>query len=70
MCPGELSEYIIGIMPFKYLSEKMLTHANKILEQDGFDYKSVDENTEYGKSILEAIKDDSIADLGYFLKSS
>ena len=70
MGADEFRDYILGFIFYKYLSEKMLSYADQILKQDGIDYKSIDENTAEGKEILDAILDDSLDKLGYFLKPS
>jgi type I restriction enzyme M protein len=56
-------DYILGFIFYKYLSEKQLLYANHLLEgEDVTDYTKVnDEET------LEAIKDESLITLGYFL---
>lgn len=40
------------------------------LSQDGIDYEDIDESTEKGKQILEAVKSETLNSLGYFLKPS
>jgi type I restriction enzyme M protein len=70
MDADEFRDYILGFIFFKYLSEKMNTHANKILTQDGILYSEVKENTPNGQEILDAVKDDALEKLGYFLKPS
>lgn len=63
-------DYILGFIFYKYLSEKMIIHANKILASDGFTFEEIDESTMQGKEYLEAIEENAIADIGYFLKPS
>ena len=70
MDADEFRDYILGFIFYKYLSEKMYLYANKILKEDGLEYKSIDENTPEGQEYLEAIKEESIEQLGYFLKPS
>lgn len=70
MDADEFRDYILGFIFYKYLSEKMHLYANEILEADKLDYKDVQENTEEGKKIVEAIKKEAIDKLGYFLKPS
>lgn len=70
MDADEFRDYILGFIFYKYLSEKMLSYANQILKEDSIDYKSIDELSEEGKEILEAVKEDSLDKLGYFLKPS
>ena len=56
----------------KYLSEKIHFTANKILHdsEDETDYSDVDENSKEGKEIVEAIYEEMVEELGYFLKPS
>jgi type I restriction enzyme M protein len=50
----------------------MEIYANKILREGGdtFLFSEIDENTETGKEYIEAIKEESLEKLGYFLKPS
>ena len=52
------------------MSERQHLYANEILAEDGIDFLAIDESSEEGKEYLEAIKEESIAELGYFLKPS
>ena len=72
MDADEFRDYILGFIFYKYLSEKIHFAANKILIDSGeeIDYNAVDENTEEGKEIVQAIYDEVVEDLGYFLKPS
>jgi type I restriction enzyme M protein len=72
MDADEFRDYILGFIFYKYLSEKIHFTANKILLDSGedIDYNDVDENTEAGKEIVEAIYEEVVEDLGYFLKPS
>jgi type I restriction enzyme M protein len=70
MNADEFRDYCLGFIFYKYLSERQYIYANKILAQDGFDYLEIDENTKDGQEDLEAIKEESITTLGYFLKPS
>lgn len=64
----EFRDYILGFIFYKYLSEKMLRYANKILEPDNMTYHDINLNTKEGQRYLEAVKENSIDDLGYFLE--
>lgn len=59
-------DYILGFIFFKYLSEKQLIYANHLLEGEA--------ETDYTKlkdpELLEAVKEESLQQLGYFLKPS
>lgn len=70
MDADEFRDYILGFIFFKYLSEKLLAYANDILKEDGIDYLRVAEGEPDGEEILEAVKEEAIAQLGYFLRPS
>jgi type I restriction enzyme M protein len=57
-------DYILGFIFFKYLSEKQYHYANGLLEEEEIpDYLAVDDDES-----LEAIKEESILKLGYYLR--
>ncbi|MDM1549457.1 type I restriction-modification system subunit M [Empedobacter falsenii] len=59
----EYRNYILGFIFFKYLSEKQYLYANSLLEEE-----DVKEYTEVSDDeTLQAIKEESLAQLGYFL---
>lgn len=68
MDADEFRDYILGFIFYKYLSEKMHRYANGILEQDGVTYLDVYEGTPEGDAMLEAVREDAVEQLGYFLK--
>src|SRR5665647_2486629 len=70
MNADEFRDYILGFIFYKYLSEKMWRYADSILKQDKIIYKDIKENTSKGKEYIEAIKEESLEKLGYFLKPS
>ena len=70
MGADEFRDYILGFIFYKYLSEKMHLYANKLLKEDGLKYEDIDENTAEGKEYLEAINEEAVLQLGYFLKPS
>ncbi len=70
MDADEFRDYILGFIFYKYLSEKMQNHADHILEEDNLLYVNIDEQSEEGQEYLEAIKEDALEQLGYFLKPS
>ena len=57
MDADEFRDYILGFIFYKYLSEKMHTYADSILKEDGIKY-------------IDAIREESLEKLGYFLKPS
>ena len=72
MNADEFRDYILGFIFYKYLAEKMEIYANKILKEGGdtFLFSEIDENAETGKEYIEAIKEESLEKLGYFLTPS
>jgi len=70
MNADEFRDYILGFIFYKYLSEKMFRYANFILKQDGIKYSDIKEETAKGKEYIEAIKEEALSKLGYFLKPS
>jgi type I restriction enzyme M protein len=70
MNADEFRDYILGFIFYKYLSERMHLYANTLLEQDGMTYEQIDESTEEGKEIMQAVREEAIEQLGYFLQPS
>ncbi len=57
-------DYILGFIFYKYLSDKQVAHANKLLRLEPIkDYLKVKD-----EEIINAIKEDSLHVLGYFLE--
>jgi type I restriction enzyme M protein len=70
MDADEFRDYILGFIFYKYLSEKMHMHANQLLTEDGIIFMDIDEDSKEGKEYLQAIEEEAIEQLGYFLKHS
>lgn len=70
MNADEFRDYCLGFIFYKYLSERQYLFANEILAEDKIDFLELDESSAKGQEYLEAIKEESIAQLGYFLKPS
>ena len=70
MNADEFRDYCLGFIFFKYLSEQLNVFANTILAEDGIDFINIDESSEDGQDMLKAISEESIEELGYFLKPS
>jgi len=68
MNADEFRDYILGFIFYKYLSEKMEMFANEILEQDKIKFREITPKTPQEKDFLEAIKEEALEKLGYFLK--
>lgn len=59
-------DYILGFIFYKYLSEKQYMYANELLQgEEVTDYKNVTD-----PETLDAIKEESLLKLGYFLEPS
>ncbi|RUS63679.1 hypothetical protein EGN72_03280 [Pseudorhodobacter sp. E13] len=64
MDADQFRDYILGFIFYKYLSEKQYIFANKLLETEEVkDYRLVTDADD-----LEAIREESLEKLGYFLK--
>ncbi|MEI6048993.1 MAG: type I restriction-modification system subunit M [Bacteroidota bacterium] len=70
MDADEFRDYILGFIFYKYLSEKMYLYANEILKEDKINYLNISETTKQGIEYLEAIREESLEKLGYYLKPS
>lgn len=70
MGADDFRDYILGFIFYKYLSEKMHMYADKILKQDKIQYTDIKENSKEWKEYLQAIKENALDKLGYFLKPS
>ena len=70
MNADEFRDYILGFIFYKYLSERMHNYADSILKQDGIKYIDIEEDSTKGKEYIEAIREEALGKLGYFLKPS
>jgi len=68
MNADEFRDYILGFIFYKYLSEKMELFANEILKQDHISFSEISAKMENADQYLEAIKEEALEKLGYFLK--
>jgi type I restriction enzyme M protein len=68
MNADEFRDYILGFIFYKYLSEKMDLFANEILKQDKIKFQEITSKTAQAADFLEAIKEEALEKLGYFLK--
>jgi type I restriction enzyme M protein len=67
MGADEFRDYMLGFIFFKFLSEKMLTYANKTLQPDGITYPEL-ENHPQKDAYLTELRKLSLNTLGYFLE--
>ncbi|RYJ45437.1 type I restriction-modification system subunit M [Flavobacterium beibuense] len=70
MNADEFRDYILGFIFYKYLAEKMEIYANSILKQDNLQFREIKENTTKGEEYINAIREEALETLGYFLKPS
>ena len=70
MNADEFRDYCLGFIFYKYLSEKQCLYADEILAEDDIEFLEIDEESEEGQEYLAAIREESITQLGYFLKPS
>ncbi len=68
MNADEFRDYILGFIFYKYLSEKMELFANEILKQDKIKFRDISAKKAQANEFIEAIKEESLDTLGYFLK--
>ena len=70
MNADEFRDYILGFIFYKYLAEKMEIFANSILMEDKFQFREIKEDTAEGSAYIDAIREEALETLGYFLKPS
>lgn len=70
MSADDFRDYILGLIFYKYLSDKLYQYANELLSEDGIKFTDINEQTEEGKEILEAVREEAINKLGYFFAPS
>ena len=68
MSADDFRDYILGLIFYKYLSDKLNTYADQLLSEDGIVFAKIDETTAEGQEYLEAVKEEALDKLGYFLK--
>lgn len=70
MTADEFRDYILGFIFYKYLSEKIQLKADKLLKEWWENKKYIELNETKDTEIINAIKEETIEDLWYFLKPS
>ncbi|WP_096186851.1 type I restriction-modification system subunit M [Evansella halocellulosilytica] len=61
----EFKNYILGLIFYRYLSEKVETRANKLLEEDGISFDEAWKDEEYREGLTEYL----IQELGYVIET-
>ncbi|WP_406732158.1 type I restriction-modification system subunit M [Vibrio scophthalmi] len=70
MSADDFRDYILGLIFYKYLSDKLNHYADEILSEDGLKFIDLDIKTEQGKEYLDALREEAIDKLGYFFNPS
>lgn len=68
MGADEFRDYILGLIFYKYLSEKVMTSANQELEGEGVVFSDLDRENEIHQEYLDALKQESLQNIGFFLE--
>ncbi|EJK2114928.1 type I restriction-modification system subunit M [Vibrio mimicus] len=61
-------EYTLGLLFYKYLSENLVNFADELLSEDGLNFVDLDEKNGKGKELIQALREEAIDDLGYFIQ--
>lgn len=64
MNPDEFRNYILGLIFFKFLSEKIEKTANDILAEDEIKFEDIEGKDEY----IEAVREYCVRSIGYFIE--
>ena len=67
MGADEYRDYVLGFIFFKYLSENLYKYANVVLQNDNITFDQLDANNEDHQLLLQAVKEECISKLGYYL---
>lgn len=68
MGADEFRDYILGFIFYKYLSEKLEQSADAIINGESVPYAEITDETPRAEDLIEAVRTNSIDELGYFLK--
>ncbi len=69
MSADDFRDYILGFIFYKYLSEKMYSYANEVLEPDNLKYDDIETHPDRD-ALLTAVKGEALDKLGCFLEPS
>ncbi|MFL9799276.1 type I restriction-modification system subunit M [Vibrio cyclitrophicus] len=70
MSADDFRDYILGLIFYKYLSDKLNRYADELLSEDGIQFAQIDEKSEEGQEYLEAVQEEALDKLGYFFQPS
>lgn len=60
-------DYILGFIFYKYLSEKMELHADKLLASENIKYQDLAKDSKDASKYIDAVRINTVDTLGYFL---
>lgn len=66
MAADQFRDYILGLIFYKYLSERMVARANRVLASRGMVFTDIVDHSEE-QALREAIKKDALKVVGYYL---
>lgn len=67
MGADEFRDYILGFIFYKYLSEKAVNYANKLLEDEDLSFTDLDESNPEHQEYIEKISEIAINEMGFAL---
>ena len=68
MGADEFRDYILGLIFYKYLSEKSANSANALLAPEGLDFFHLDLDNEVHQGFLTDLQSEAIDEIGFFLQ--
>lgn len=70
MSADDFRDYILGFIFYKYLSEKLNTYADQLLDKNSVVFSELYETTVEAQKYLKIVQKAALDELGYFLKPS
>mgnify|MGYP003601183106 FL=1 len=70
MNADEYRDYLLSFIFYKYLSEKIELYADNLLKGDGVKYADLNNESDADSTLVDAVMDNAVPNLGYFLKPS
>ena len=67
IAPGDFRNYIMGFMLYRFLSERMTSHADRLLEKHEVRFSDLRMTDHRDRHILDVLKKDAIKNLGYYI---
>ena len=66
MSADDFRNYILGLIFYKYLSDKLNKYADELLSEDNIAFADIDVAANKGKEYFEIVKEKALDKLGYF----